>query len=109
MGHSSAHLVTVLLSVYCLSLLDVIAVPMAEPYISALYDYYGPMTRAFRLLFIVPTPSNAPKCRGSKRGTHRPPGWRPRTRGDKIGPSDLTPTFSRALKMGGLATQPLPS
>ena len=52
--------------------------------------------RGFSLLLIVLTPSNAPKRRGSKRGTHRPPGWRPRTRGDKIGPSYLTPAFSGA-------------
>ena len=45
----------------------------------------GIQGHAFRVLLIVLTPSNAPKCRGSKRGTHRPPGWRPRTRGDKIG------------------------
>ena len=44
----------------------------------------GLQGHAFRLLLIVLTPSNVPKCRGSKRGTHRPPGWRPRTRGDKI-------------------------
>ena len=35
--------------------------------------------RAFRLLLIALTPSNAPKCRRSKRGTHRPLGWRHRT------------------------------
>ena len=56
----------------------------------------GIQGRAFRLLLIVPTPSNAPKCRGSKRGTHRPPGWHPRTRGNKIGPCYLTPAFSGA-------------
>ena len=58
----------------------------------------GIQGRAFRLLLIVLTPSNAPKCRGSKRGTHRPPGWRPRARGDKIKPSYLTPAFSGAQK-----------
>ena len=34
---------------------------------------------AFRLLLIVLTPSNAPKCRGSKRGTHRGGGGGPCT------------------------------
>ena len=56
------------------------------------------MGTCFRLLLIVLTPSNAPKCRGSKRGTLRPPGWRPRTHGDKIGPSYLNPAFSGAKK-----------
>ena len=42
----SAHLVTAMLSMYCLSLLDAIAVLMAASYISALYDCCGPMTRA---------------------------------------------------------------
>ena len=39
MGRSSAHLVTAMLSLYCLSQLDAIAVPMAASYILALYDY----------------------------------------------------------------------
>ena len=51
-----------------------------------------------QLPLIVPTPSNAPNCTESKRGTHRPPGWRPRTRRDKIGPSYPTPAFSGAQK-----------
>ena len=54
--------------------------------------------RAFTLLLIVLTPSNAPNCRGSKRGTHRPQGWHTGTCGDKIGPSYLTPAFSGAQK-----------
>ena len=46
MGHLSAHLVTTMLSMYCLSPLDAIVFPMAARYISALYDYCGPTTWA---------------------------------------------------------------
>ena len=35
-------------------------------------------------------------CRVSKRGTHRPPGWHPKTHGDKIGPSCL-PAFGHTF------------
>ena len=46
MGRLSAHLVTAMLSMYYLSPLDAIAIPMAAPYISALYDCCGRTTRA---------------------------------------------------------------
>ena len=46
MGRLSAHLVTAMWSLNCLSPLDAIALPMAAPHISAVYDYYRPTTRA---------------------------------------------------------------
>ena len=46
MGCLSPHLVTAMLLMYGLLPLDAIAVPMAAPYISALYDRCGPTTRA---------------------------------------------------------------
>ena len=59
MGHLSAHLVMAMLSMYCLSPLDAIAVPMAVPYIPALYDYYGPAiwVRMRRGPFVTTTPA----------------------------------------------------
>ena len=44
---------------YCVSPLDAITFPMAVPYVSALYDCYGPTTRAKmdRGPFVTATPA----------------------------------------------------